>query len=61
MILPGRAAKSDTNELGEPAMALASPDVGGRVTAPATSLKPKRHRSWSWDRSFARGNVWQAA
>jgi hypothetical protein len=43
---------------GEPAMALASPDVGARVTAPATSLKPKRHRTWSWDRSFAHGNVW---
>jgi uncharacterized protein len=43
---------------GEPAMALASPDVGARVTAPAASLKPKKHRSWRWDRSFARGNVW---
>jgi len=33
---------------GEPAMALASPDVGARVTAPAASLKPKKHRSWRW-------------
>jgi hypothetical protein len=43
---------------GEPAMALASPNVGARVTAPAASLKPKKHRSWRWDRSFARSNVW---
>src|ERR1700694_5387410 len=43
---------------GEPAMALASPDIGARVTAPAASLKSKKHRSWRWDRSFARGNVW---
>jgi len=40
---------------GEPAMALASP---ARATAPAASPKPKKHRSWRWDRSFARGNVW---
>ena len=43
---------------GEPAMALASPDVGARVTARAASPKPKKHRSWRWDRSFARGNLW---
>jgi uncharacterized protein len=43
---------------GEPAMALASPNVGARVTARAASLKPKKHRSWRWDRSFARSNVW---
>jgi len=43
---------------GEPAMALASPNVGARVTAPAASLKAKKHRSWRWDRSFARSNVW---
>jgi hypothetical protein len=43
---------------GEPAMALASPNVGARLKAPAASLKPKKHRSWRWDRSFARSNVW---
>ena len=43
---------------GEPAMALAWPGVGARLTAPAVSLKPKKHRSWRWDRSFARSNVW---
>ena len=43
---------------GEPEMALASPNVGARLTAPAASLKPKKHRSWRWDRSFARSNVW---
>jgi uncharacterized protein len=43
---------------GEAAMALASPNVGARATAPAASLKPKKHRSWRWDRSFARSNVW---
>jgi hypothetical protein len=42
----------------EPAMALASPNVGARVTARAASLRPKKHRSWRWDRSFARSNVW---
>jgi uncharacterized protein len=40
---------------GEPAMALASPNASARVTAPAASLK--KHRSWRWDRSFARSNV----
>jgi hypothetical protein len=43
---------------GETAMALASPNVGARVMAPAASPKPKKHRSWMWERSFARGNVW---
>jgi uncharacterized protein len=43
---------------GEPAMALASPNIGVRVTARTASLKPKKHRSWRWDRSFARSNVW---
>jgi hypothetical protein len=43
---------------GEPAMALASPNVGARVTAPTASLKPKKHRGWRWDWSFARSNVW---
>jgi uncharacterized protein len=57
---------------GEPAMALASPDVGARVTAPAASLKPKKHRRQSWGQghllsfsrgmarepAFARSNVW---
>ncbi len=51
---------------GETAMALASPDVGARVTAPAASLKSKKHRSQRWDRfrgmvrepAFARSNVW---
>ena len=38
--------------------ALASPNVGARVTARAASLKPKKHRSWRWDRSFARSNWW---
>jgi hypothetical protein len=42
---------------GEPAMALASPNVGARATAHAASLKPKKHRSWRWDRSFAR-SMW---
>jgi uncharacterized protein len=56
---------------GETAMALASPDVGPRVTAPAASLKSKKHRR-SWDRghlltvpwgmvrepALARSNVW---
>jgi hypothetical protein len=37
---------------------MASSDGRARVTAPAASLKPKRHRSWRWDRSFARSNVW---
>jgi uncharacterized protein len=41
----------------EPAMALASPNVGARITARAASLKPKKHRSWRWDRSFAR-SMW---
>ena len=39
-------------------LALASPNVGARVMAPAASLKPKKHRSWRLDRSFARSNVW---
>jgi len=51
---------------GETAMALASPDVGARVTAPAASLKPKKHRSQRWDRlrgmvrepALARSNMW---
>jgi hypothetical protein len=56
---------------GETAMALASPDVGARVKAPAASLKSKKHRR-SWDRghlltdprgmvrepALARSNVW---
>jgi hypothetical protein len=56
---------------GETAMALASPDVGARLTAPAASLKSKKHRR-SWDRghlltgprgtvrepALARSNVW---
>ncbi len=44
---------------GEPAMALASPNVGARATPPMGSLKPKKHRSWRWDRSFARSHVWE--
>ena len=43
---------------GEPAMALASPNVGARVTPRCGSLKPKKYRSWRWDRSFARSHVW---
>jgi hypothetical protein len=43
---------------GEGQMASASPDGGARVRAPVASLKPKRHRSWRWDRSFARSNGW---
>jgi hypothetical protein len=57
---------------GEDAMALASPDGIARVTAPAKSLKSKKHRRRSWDRShlftvfrgmarepaFARSNIW---
>jgi uncharacterized protein len=42
---------------GEPALALVSPNVGVRITARAASLKPKKHRSWRWDRSFAR-SMW---
>jgi hypothetical protein len=42
---------------GETAMAMASPDVGARVTAPAASLKSKKHRSWRLDRFFARSVV----
>jgi uncharacterized protein len=42
----------------EPAIASALPDVGARGRAPAASVKPKKHRSWRWDRSFARSNVW---
>src|SRR5258708_1095729 len=56
---------------GETAMALASPDVGARVKAPAASLKSKNHRR-SWDRghlltvprgmvrepALVRSNVW---
>ena len=38
--------------------AFASPNVGARITARAASLKPKKHRSWRWDRSFARSNWW---
>jgi uncharacterized protein len=57
---------------GEDAMASASPDGISRVTAPAKSLKSKKHRRRSWDRShlftvfggmvrepaFARSNIW---
>ena len=43
---------------GQPAMASASPNAGVRVAAPAASPRPKKHRSWRWDRSFARSNMW---
>ncbi|GLR90554.1 SGNH/GDSL hydrolase family protein [Bradyrhizobium iriomotense] len=57
---------------GEEAMALASPDGIAVVRAPAKSLKSKKHRRQSWDRSylftvprgivrepaFARNNAW---
>jgi hypothetical protein len=57
---------------GDEAMALASPDGIAGVRAPAKSLKSKKHRRQSWDRShlwtvptgmarepaFARSNVW---
>jgi uncharacterized protein len=53
-----RREVGDERVKSEPAMALASPNVGTRVTARSASLKPKKHRSWRWDRSFARSNVW---
>ncbi len=43
---------------GAEAMASASRDGIAPVRAPAASLKPKKHRSWSWVRSFARSNAW---
>jgi uncharacterized protein len=55
---------------GEPPVASASPGSSAPATAPAASLKPKKHRSQSWGpghlstvprgtaRALARGNVW---